>query len=53
MGPKFTIPPLPGVVHTTRPLSSTLESLGLKYSLSLSPTTPASLASWFDMQRVV
>lgn len=36
MGPKFTILPFPGVAHTTYPLSSTLEPLGLKYSLSLS-----------------
>ena len=58
MGPKFTILPFPGVAHTTYPLSSTLEPLGLKYSLSLSlflclSYSPSRLASWFDMQRVV
>jgi len=54
MGPKFTILPFPGVAHTTYPLSSTLEPLGLKYSLSLCLSyNPSRLASWFDMQRVV
>ena len=46
MGPKFTILPFPGVAHTTYPLSSTLEPLGLKYSLSLCLSyNPSRLAS--------
>lgn len=35
MGPKFTILPFPGVACTTYPSPTSLEPLGLKYSLPL------------------